>query len=112
MSSLTPLESEIEELADQYDMDGRYDEDAVLSVYELLERTRQNESKAMNRQSTTRSTSWSTGMYTHGGVSGLRHSALRMPSTTRFLVKAAKELTGSQFWGGGNRTWCSTVSTP
>ena len=34
-------------------------------------------------------------MFTHGGVSGLRSTTTRMPSTTSFLVKAAKELTGS-----------------
>ena len=95
MRPLTSLEQEIEELATTYDLDEQYDEEAVLRVYEMLERTRQQGSKAVGRKSITTSTSWTTGMFTHGGVSGLRSTTTRMPSTTSFLVKAAKELTGS-----------------
>ncbi|CAE7942531.1 GIP, partial [Symbiodinium necroappetens] len=51
MSPLTVLEQEIEELATQYDVDERYDEDAVLEIFELLERTRLKESKSAIRKS-------------------------------------------------------------
>ncbi|CAE7198854.1 RE1 [Symbiodinium sp. CCMP2592] len=61
MRPLTLLEQEIEQMAVNYDVDEQYDEEAVLRIYEMLERTR---------------------------LQGL-------PSTTAFLVKAAKELTGS-----------------
>ena len=82
MRPLTSLEQEIEELATTYDLDEQYDEEAVLRVYEMLERTRQQGSKAVGRKSITTSTSWTTGMFTHGGVSGLRSTTTRMPSTT------------------------------
>ncbi|CAE7938539.1 TY1B-JR1 [Symbiodinium necroappetens] len=65
-TSLTDLEQEIENLAVGYDLDERYDEEAVLR------------------------------MFTHGGVSGIRNTAVRLPSTTAFLVKAAKKLTGTK----------------
>ncbi|CAE7497148.1 RE1 [Symbiodinium sp. CCMP2592] len=95
MRPLTLLEQEIEQMAVNYDVDEQYDEEAVLRIYEMLERTRLQGSKAVIRKSTTSSTSWTTGMFTHGGVSGLRTTTTRLPSTTAFLVKAAKELTGS-----------------
>ncbi|CAE7481190.1 RE1 [Symbiodinium sp. CCMP2592] len=94
MKPLSPLEQEIEDLAVTYDVDECYDEEAALRIYELLERTKLPSSRALKRRSVTASTAWTTGMYTHGGVSGLRANAKRMPSTTAFLVKAAKELTG------------------
>ena len=99
MTSLTMLEQQVEELAEQYDVDERYDEQAVLQLYSLLERTQLQGSRAVNRRSQTTSTSWSAGMFTHGGVSGLRRTTRRMPATTAFLVKAAKELTGEKCFG-------------
>ena len=71
MTPLTVLEQQIEELAVEYDTDERYDEPAVLPIYSLLERTRLQGSKAVNRRSQTASTSWTTGMFTHGGITGL-----------------------------------------
>ena len=65
----------------------------------MLERTRQQGSLRVEKKSHTASTSWSTGMYTHGGVSGLRTASTRMPATTVFMVKAAKELTGKDSFG-------------
>eukprot|EP00439_Symbiodinium_sp_Y106_P022110 s12184_g2.t1 len=63
----TPLEQEIEDLAIEYDVDEKYDEEAVLRLYGMLERTRLQGSKAVKRKSETASTSWTTGMFTHGG---------------------------------------------
>ena len=94
MRSLTDLEQEIENLAVGYDLDERYDEEAVLRIFEMLERTRPTESRAAVRKSMSTSTVWTTGMFTHGGVSGIRNTAVRLPSTTAFLVKTAKKLTG------------------
>ena len=99
IEALTPLEQAIEDLAIEYDLGERYDEEAVLRIYDILERTRQQGSLRMDKKSQTTSTSWSTGMYTHGGVSGLRTSSSRMPATTVFMVKAAKELTGKDSFG-------------
>ncbi|CAE7684535.1 TY5A, partial [Symbiodinium sp. KB8] len=95
MRSLTDLEQEIEDLAVGYDLDERYDEEAVLRIFEMLEQTRPTESRAAVRKSMSTSTVWTTGMFTHGGVSGIRNTAVRLPSTTAFLVKAAKKLTGT-----------------
>ncbi|CAE7216076.1 Cfap91 [Symbiodinium sp. CCMP2592] len=99
MLPLSDLEREIEDLALSFDLDERYDEAAVLQIFEMLEGTRPQTSKAGIRKSKTPSTSWSTGMFTHGGVSGLRTTARRMPTTTSFLVKAAKEITGNDCFG-------------
>ncbi|CAE6911165.1 GIP [Symbiodinium sp. CCMP2592] len=99
MRPLTALEQQIVELAAEYDVDERYDEQAVLNVYALLERTRLQGSKAVIRRSQTTSTSWTTGMFTHGGVSGLRQTARRMPATTAFFTKVAKELMGEEHFG-------------
>ena len=44
----TPLEQEIEDLAIEYDVDEKYDEEAVLRLYGMLERTRLQGSKAGN----------------------------------------------------------------
>ena len=99
MTPLTVLEQQIEELAVEYDTDERYDEPAVLQIYSLLERTRLQGSKAVNRRSQTASTSWTTGMFTHGGITGLRRTTRRMPATTAFLVKSAKELMGEHGFG-------------
>ena len=43
--------------------------------------------------------SFYTGSYVHGGVCGIMKMTRRMPSTTRYLVKAAKELTGINEFG-------------
>ena len=71
MRPLSFLEQEIEELGRTYDVDEQYDEDAVLRIYEMLERTRLQGTRAIVRKSVTTSTSWTTGMYTHGGWLGI-----------------------------------------
>ena len=43
--------------------------------------------------------SFYTGSYVHGGVCGVMKMTRRMPSTTMYLVKAAKELTGINEFG-------------
>ena len=96
---LTFLERDIEDMAVIYNDKEQYDVEAVLRIFGMLERTNLQGSKAVIRKSETDSTSWTTGMFTHGGVSGLRRTTRRMPETTTFMVEAAKRLTGRDEFG-------------
>ena len=64
----------------------------VTQLYGLLQKCKQKRTKVMARQTEESSTTWSVGMFTHGGISGIRASTKRMPEVTRYLVSAAKHL--------------------
>ena len=66
MTPLTALEQQIEELSLDYDVTEQYSEEAVVRIFEMLERTRLPSPRATFRRSTPTSTSWTTGMFTHG----------------------------------------------
>ena len=68
----------------------------VLQLFETLEEVRQLFTRAARRKPKGRATSWATGAFTHGGVSGLRDGAKRLPNVTRFLAKFAREFMGAE----------------
>ena len=85
-----------EELAESYLKAGIMGTTLVLQLFEKLEEVRQLFSRASRRKPQGQATSWATGAFTHGGVSGLRNGARRLPNVTRFLAKFAKEFMGAQ----------------
>ena len=102
LRSLRPLsgpEQEAESLATKLQMEGDYSHEAVLSLYGCLERARQLFSRSRTRRPSTRTTSWFTGMFAHGGVCGLRDGAKRLPSVTQYLTKFAKDVAGIKRFG-------------
>ena len=63
-----------------------------MQLYGLLQKCKQKRTKVTVRQTKDSSTTWSVGMFTPGGISGIRASTKRMPEATRYLVSAAKHL--------------------
>ncbi|CAE7462041.1 RE1, partial [Symbiodinium pilosum] len=66
----------------------------VLQLFETLEEVQQIFSRASRRRPLGKASSWATGAFTHGGVSGLRDGAKRLPNVTKFLAKFAQEVMG------------------
>ncbi|CAE6949120.1 GIP [Symbiodinium sp. CCMP2592] len=60
----------------------------VVEVFEALKNVRVKSKKG--RAGCGEGLSWTTGMFVHGGVAGLRGNTTRMRWTTRYLVEAAK----------------------
>ena len=99
VKALRPLsdpERRAEELAESYLKAGIMGTPLVLQLFETLEEVHQLFSRASRRKPRGRATSWATGAFTHGGVSGLRDRTKRLPNVTRFLAKFAKEFMGAK----------------
>ena len=102
VSALKPLsepERRAEELAESYLKAGIMAPVLVLQLFEVLEEVRQLFSRASRRQPRQRASSWATGVFTHGGVSGLRDGSKRLPAVTKFLAKFAREYMGAKQFG-------------
>ncbi|CAE7409265.1 GIP [Symbiodinium necroappetens] len=68
---------------------------AVEDVLELYSRLKAIKSgPASGRSALSKGKAWFTGMFVHGGVAGLRSATTRLKWTTRYLVQAAKKITG------------------
>ncbi|CAE7467813.1 RE1 [Symbiodinium necroappetens] len=87
MRPLTEEEEKAESLAKQLEEDKLYGVDNVLKLYEKLEASRQKSSRGG-------SSMWFTGAFVRGGKAGLRLGTTRMPWSTRYLIGAARHLTG------------------
>ncbi|CAE7189867.1 TY5A [Symbiodinium sp. KB8] len=87
MRPLTEEEEKAESLAKQLEEDKLYGVDKVLKLYEKLEASRQKSSRGG-------SSMWFTGAFVRGGKAGLRLGTTRMPWSTRYLIGAARHLTG------------------
>ena len=68
-----------------------YGIDAILSLFALLKMIKVKNARGRERRE---GVSWTTGMFVHGGVAGLRGNTQRMKWTTRFMVKAARRIVG------------------
>ena len=102
VSALKPLsepERRAEELAESYLKAGIMAPVLVLQLFEVLEEVRQLFSRASRRRPRQRASSWATGAFTHGGVSGLRDGSKRLPAVTKFLAKFAREYMGAKQFG-------------
>ena len=99
VKALKPLsepEHRAEELAKSYLDANIMGSVLVLQLFETLEEVQQLFTRAARRKPRGKATSWATGAFTHGGVSGLRDGAKRLPNVTRFLAKFAREFMGAE----------------
>ena len=102
LKGLKPLsepERRAEELAESYLKAGVMSTALVLQLFETLEEVKQLFSRASRRKPVMKASSWATGAFTHGGVSGLRDGAKRLPAVTKFLAKFAREVMGAKQFG-------------
>ena len=99
LKPLSEPERRAEELAESYLEAGVMGTNLVLKLFEVLEEVRQLFSRASKRQPKQKASSWATGVFTHGGVSGLRDGSKRLPAVTKFLAKFAKEVMGAKQFG-------------
>ncbi|CAE7947072.1 Copia protein [Symbiodinium microadriaticum] len=91
MKPLKDCERRAEDLAAAFIEKGQYGLEEVKQLFSELELSGQAFSKAAGRQQEEYVTSWSTGVYGHGGISSLRQGVQRLPNTTRFLARVASE---------------------
>ena len=96
LKPFTNPERRAEELAGSYLKAGIMGTTLVTQLFETLEEVQQIFSRASRRRPHGKATSWATGAFTHGGVSGLRDGAKRLPNVTRFLTKFAREVMGAE----------------
>ena len=92
LKPLSEPERKAEELAKSYLDANIMGSVLVLQLFETLEEMQQLFTRAARRKAT----SWATGAFTHGGVSGLRDGAKRLPHVTQFLTKFARESMGAK----------------
>ena len=119
LKPLSEPERKAEELAESYLKAGIMSTGLVMQLFETLEESRQLFSRAARRKPRGRATSWATGVFTHGGVSGLRDGAKRLPNTTKFLAKFAREVMGAKQFAaiaiqrnGGGQAHCDSHNLP
>ena len=116
---LSEPERRAEELATSYLKAGIMSTGLVLQLFETLEEVQQLFSRAGRRKPKGKATSWATGAFTHGGVSGLRNGARRLPNVSRFLARFARDVMGAtQFAAiatqrnGGGQAHCDFHNLP
>ncbi|OLP84473.1 Transposon Ty1-NL2 Gag-Pol polyprotein [Symbiodinium microadriaticum] len=93
MSVNQPLsleEQEAEDFAKELCRAKDYSVEAVLKLFEKLKKVRVKLKRG--RAATEQGFSWTTGMFVHGGVAGIRGSTTRMKWSTKFLVETAKHM--------------------
>ena len=91
MRPLKECEQRAESLATTFMEQGKCGMDEVEQLFRELEQVGQLFSKAAGRQQESEVASWATGVYGHGGISSLRQGVQRLPNTTRFLAKVARD---------------------
>ena len=96
---LSEPERRAEELAESYLKADIMSTALVLELFEVLEEVKQMFTRASRRKPISKASCWTTGAFTHGGVSGLRDGAKRLPSVTKFLAKFAREFMGAKQFG-------------
>ena len=64
---------------------------AILGLFEILKKIKTKPARGRERRG---GTSWTTGMFVHGGVAGVRGNTQRMKWSTKFMVEAARQITG------------------
>ena len=66
--------------------------EGVLSLYGYVKAIKPG--PASGRAASSKGKAWYTGMFVHGGVAGIRGTTTRLKWSTRYLVEAAKRITG------------------
>ena len=108
--ALRPLsdpERRAEALAESYLKAGIMSTGLVMQLFETLEEVQQLFSRARRRRPKGRATSWPTGAFTHGGVSGLRDGAKRLPNVSKFNAMAEDKLTVISITTRGHEIGCA-----
>eukprot|EP00439_Symbiodinium_sp_Y106_P022529 s5312_g2.t2 len=92
--------SEVEDYAQELDVEERHDVEDVLSIWEKLKHLPRAMRRGAKPMDVKRGGgSFYTGCFAHGGVCGVMKMAKQLPNTTAYLVKAAKEITGQENFG-------------
>ena len=87
---LTLEEQEAENLARELCRAKKYSVEAMLQLFAKLKKVRVKLKRG--RAATEQGFSWTTGMFVHGGVAGIRGSTTRMKWSTKFVVETAKHM--------------------
>ena len=87
---LSSEEEEAENFARQLHRQGDHSTEAILQLFDLLKKIHATNKRG--RAAAAQGCTWTTGMFVHGGVAGLRGNTTRMKWCTRFLVETAKKL--------------------
>ena len=96
MKPLSPIEVKAERMAEDFLKGNEVNAESMLILFEVLEETKQVFSRASRRTPTSKASSWATGAFTHGGVSGLRNGSKRMPAVTSFFARFARDVMGAE----------------
>ena len=100
LAAIKELYQELEDMAIEMDVEEMYTPDDVMSIWSKLQRLpRPCRKRAPGVAVDYGEGSFYTGAYTHGGVSGVMNNTKRLPNTTAYLIKAAKEITGRTEFG-------------
>ncbi|CAE7249757.1 RE1, partial [Symbiodinium natans] len=92
---LSASEVEAEAFARKMFREKKWTVEVLLELSKLLGTTKleAHGSRAVQQEN---QLSWLTGVFVHGGVAGIRNTTKRMKWTTKYLVKATKEITGQR----------------
>eukprot|EP00439_Symbiodinium_sp_Y106_P022158 s6090_g2.t1 len=85
---LSPEEERAESFARDLCRSGSGTPEEILQLFDLLKKVKVKQKRG--RAAGESGCSWTTGMFVHGGVAGLRENTVRMKWCTKFLVKAAR----------------------
>ena len=89
---LTAEEEQAEALAKKLIAGECWNVEGVLSLYGYVKAIKPG--PASGRAASSKGKAWYTGMFVHGGVAGLRGTTTKLKWSTRYLVEAAKRITG------------------
>ena len=100
LAALNDRYNEVEVYAQELMDAESYREEDVLSLWTMLKELPRPRRRGLKMADIgSKAESFYTGSYVHGGVCGVMKMTPRLPSTTMYLVKAAKELTGKSEFG-------------
>ena len=99
LRTLSEPEVRAEEMARKLLQMESFEREDALQLFKHLEDAKQPFSRSSTRKPASKTTSWMTGMFTHGGVCGLRDGAKRMPKVTKYLALFAKKVMGIETFG-------------
>ena len=100
LAALKMLFDEVETMAQDMDVNEMYDVDDILRLWEKLRVLPMPTRKSAKATLMTETAgSFYAGSYVHGGLCGVMKMTRKLPNTTAYLIKAAKEITGTHSFG-------------
>eukprot|EP00439_Symbiodinium_sp_Y106_P044585 s732_g5.t1 len=100
LATLKMLFDEVETMAQDMDVNEMYDVDDILRLWEKLRVLPMPTRKSAKATLMTETAgSFYAGSYVHGGLCGVMKMTRKLPNTTAYLIKAAKEITGTHSFG-------------